>query len=149
MVPIYTTYLARLRQDPKMPERIGSCFVYVVTTRVNANRCVAPDWSFLEKYKEAYENCKYPDKRGKMTFEQCKEEAWSEYEKAYLFKITTNADSVAWMLKRAEEAIIGNILLVCFEKDSNHCHRRLLAERIAQIPAINGKSAEYRGEFLG
>lgn len=124
---IYTTYLAKLAHDPKMPERIGSCFVYVVTTRVNANRCVAPDWDFLEKYKKSGD--------------------WDAYEKAYLFKIRNLPDAQDWIRRRAEEAIIGNILLVCYEKDPTKCHRRLLAEEIAKYPLKLNQDTEYRGDW--
>jgi len=47
------------------------------------------------------------------------------------------------MEKRAQEAKIGNILLVCYEKDATHCHRRLLAEEIARRFGV-----EYKGELF-
>jgi len=136
---IWTTYLAKLKNDPKMPERIGSCFVYIITTRAEkANRCVAPDWSFLNEYKKDT-NCCYA----------CQNEAWAKYEKAYLEKIQNSKEAKEWIQKRSNEALIGNILLVCYEKDPTHCHRRLLAEEIARLKnwEVNNKHAEYRGDW--
>lgn len=138
-MPVYTTYLAKLKNDPKMPERIGSCFVYVVTTKSKENQCVAPDWSFLNEYKEAL-SCCYA----------CHEEAWKKYEEAYFSKIRNLPEAQDWMMKRAWEAIIGNILLVCYEKSNEKCHRRLLAEEITKFTIGSHQvHAEYRGDFHG
>lgn len=61
---------------------------------------------------------------------------WEAYQEYYLIKLKT-PDAQRWMQKRAEEAKIGNILLVCFEKDATQCHRRLLAEEIASVSEWN------------
>lgn len=65
--------------------------------------------------------------------------AWEIYRKNYFYCL--NEKSFEWMEKRAGEAKIGNILLVCFEKDAARCHRRLLAEEIARRFKV-----EYKGE---
>ena len=151
-MPVYTTYLARLKNDPKMPERIGSCFVYhiAIARAPKENRCVAPDWSFLNQYKKDTDcdNCSAREARDPNTCDPCHEEAWIKYEKTYLNKIQSRPEAREWIQKRSADAILGNILLVCYEKDSTHCHRRLLAEEIARFTGLNGKHAEYRGEFL-
>jgi len=148
---IYTSYLARLKADPKMPEKIGACFVYIVTTRVAENRAVAPDWDFLNKYKAMVdcEHCTASEARDPNTCDPCHEKAWAGYEEAYLNKIQKLPEARRWIQRRSSEAIINNILLVCLEKNSIHCHRRLLAEEIARFvnPEINGKHAEYRGDW--
>jgi hypothetical protein len=129
-MPIYTSYLAKLKNDPKLPERIGACFVYVVTTRAKGiDRVIAPDWTFLNEYKASGD--------------------WDSYEKAYLEKIRRNPLAQKWIQNRSNEALIANILLVCYEKDPAHCHRRLLAEEISRFKSLNGEQAEYRGDFNG
>lgn len=83
---------------------------------------------------------------------------WATYKKRYLAQISPypkefldawkhENPAIAWMEERAQYARIGNILLVCYEKDATHCHRRLLAEEIARRFEV-----EYKGElppFLG
>ena len=122
-MPIYTTYLAN---KPKLRAQmdIGSCFVYFVM-RNRGNNEVAPTKETLSVVKEMI-------KRGEPR-------AWEIYKSNYFYCLTEK--SFAWMEKRAGEAKIGNILLVCFEKDPAHCHRRLLAEEIARR-----FGAEYKGE---
>lgn len=70
---------------------------------------------------------------------------WETFELEYLLALDRSiAPSAAeWMQKRADEAKIGNVLLVCFEKGALYCHRRLLAEEIAKRFNV-----EYRGEVL-
>ena len=99
---------------------IGSCFVYFVM-RDRGNNEVAPSERVL-----------WDAKMGVIT--------WEEYAKWYSIRLSSD-EAQSWMEKRAGEAKIGNILLVCFEKDPAHCHRRLLAEEIARR-----FGAEYKGE---
>lgn len=65
---------------------------------------------------------------------------WPNYVELYVRGLSSE-EAQSWMEKRASEAKLGNILLVCFERDSFHCHRRLLAEEIAKRFGV-----EYKGE---
>lgn len=71
--------------------------------------------------------------------------SWKDYETIYLRKICEldAPNSLEWMQKRADESKAGHhVILVCFEKDAKHCHRRLLAEEIAKR-----FGTEYKGEL--
>jgi len=121
-MPIFTAYLGFLNKHggaDKVAMKLGSCFIYYVA-RNRGNNAVAPSENLLRLWKE-------------------QAITWRNYERLYLKEIE---NSWAWMEKRAQEAKIGNILLVCFEKDPAHCHRRLLAEEIARR-----FGAEYKGEL--
>lgn len=136
-MPIYTTYLGYLNKyggANKVAMKIGSCFIYYVM-RKRGNDAVAPSKQLLEDAKAGLID-------------------WKTYSERYLAQITSYAKefidawkqenpAIEWMNKRAGEAKIGNILLVCFEKDATHCHRRLLAEEITKR-----FGAEYKGEVL-
>ena len=138
---IYTTYLAKLKNDPKMPERIGSCFVYhiAIARAPKENRCVAPSWKLLNYYKSTSKSLGNDEKASQIL--------WQNYEEDYLKQIRESSEAQDWIQKRSADAILGNILLICYEKSNEHCHRRLLAEEIARFTGLNGKHAEYRGEF--
>jgi len=84
---------------------------------------------------------------------------WNTYEERYLSEIRTrilsqdqlsisdgSLPALRWMRRRAEEAKIGNVLLVCYEKDATHCHRTLLAKEISRRFGAEYK-AEYKGEL--
>jgi len=117
-MPIYTTYVGN---KPKVKaQKLGSCFVYFVM-RNRGNNEVAPMSITL------------------MTLTAMKD--WENYKIVYLQQLN-RPEARKWMEKRAQEAKIGNILLVCYEKDRTHCHRRLLAEEIAKRFDV-----EYKGEL--
>jgi len=121
---IWTTYLGFLNKHggaDKVAMKLGSCFVYYVM-RNRGNDDVAP---YMETVQAA--------KKGVVS--------WDDYKIIYLRKIDC-PNGIEWMEKRAQEAKVGNILLVCYEKDSAHCHRRLLAEEIAKRFGV-----EYKGEL--
>jgi len=125
-MPIYTTYLGN---KPKAKaQQVGSCFVYFVM-RNRGNNEVAPSKQLLEHYKNRPVHLTVI-------------EAWPTYAQHYMDEILSRPSAIDWMEKRAGEAKIGNILLVCYEKDSAHCHRRLLAEEIARRFGV-----EYKGEL--
>jgi len=118
-MPIYTTYLGN---KPKaQAQKLGSCFVYYVM-RNRGNNEVAPI--------------------GQVFIDLTKDKAWGPYEYFYKQQLQENPASIKWMEKRAQEAKVGNILLVCYEKDATHCHRRLLAEEIARRFGV-----EYKGDL--
>jgi len=122
-MPIYTTYLGFINKhggDQKVGMKLGSCFVYYVQ-RNRGNNEVAPVTSGL--------------------IEATKAKRWDLYEMLYAERLRTRL-AIHWMEKRAGEAKIGNILLVCYEKDPTHCHRTLLAKEIAKRFDV-----EYKGEL--
>ena len=129
-MPIYTTYLGYLNKHRDAAQRLGSCFVYYVMRNRGNNEVAPGEWlyGFLKLWKVT---------RTKETLD----ELWKQYEENYLIQIGLSKAAQEWMEKRAGEAKLGNILLVCFEKDIAHCHRRLLAEEIARR-----FGAEYKGE---
>lgn len=125
-MPIYTTYLGFLNKHGgpnKVAQKLGSCFVYYVM-RNRGNNEVAPSETLL------------------MFMKSANPPSWETYEKFYKKWLSTPA-ACSWMEKRAQEAKIGNILLVCYEgpRFGKHCHRFLLAEEIARR-----FGAEYKGE---
>jgi len=126
-MPIYTTYLAYLRKfsyNPLniFPDSLKSVLIYYVMLN-RGNDEVAP---YIETVQAV--------KKGKLD--------WNGYEAIYLRKIDA-PNAREWMRKRAEESQQGhNVILVCFEKSPEHCHRRLLAETIARQ-----FGAEYKGEL--
>lgn len=79
----------------------------------------------------------------KMVLDLFKEGAitWEGYRDAYLHSLQTET-SFVWMQNLTKKAQDHPVVLVCFEKDSSHCHRRLLAETIARNYGI-----EYKGEL--
>lgn len=120
-MPIYTTYLAHLKRlsaEQKWQQRSRTYYVM----RNRGNNEVAPGSYMLKEYKA-----------GKMT--------WEEYEKMYREGVGL-LTGTPWMQKRAEEAKNDIVILVCYEKDASHCHRRLLAEEIAKR-----FDAKYEGEL--
>jgi len=120
-LPIYTTYLGYLNKHKDASQRLGSCFVYYVM-RNRGNDCVAPS----EQLSLWYKRTKH----------------WEAYERQYLNEIRTRMSALWFMKKVADESRIGNVLLICYEKDATRCHRRLLAEEIAKRFGV-----EYRGEL--
>ena len=131
-MPIYTTYLGYLNKHRDAPQQLGSCFVYYVM-RNRGNNEVAPNKEMLEAFMKVKKIYVSKDEQ---------EEFWKQYEENYLIQIGLSKEAKTWMEKRSQEAKIGNILLVCFEKDATRCHRRLLAEEIKRR-----FGAEYKGEL--
>jgi len=126
-MPIYTTYLAFLRKVGYcplkiFPDSLKSTLIYYVM-RDRGNNEVAPSAELLSKFKSG-------------------EICWEEYEKLYRHGVGLLMGT-PWMEKRANESKAGHhVILVCFEKSAQHCHRRLLAEEIARR-----FGAEYKGEL--
>jgi len=134
-MPIYTTYLGFLNKHggaDKIAMKLGSCFIYYVA-RNRGNNSVAPSAELLSEAK-----------RGKIDWKTSEQRYLSEIRKrrCQLSISDGSLPALHWMESRAEEAKIGNILLVCFEKDAQHCHRRLLAQEIARRFGV-----EYKGEL--
>ena len=66
---------------------------------------------------------------------------WDEYRRLYLKRIFT-ANAVRWMKEVGELAKKQEVVLVCYEKDAEHCHRTLLAQNVAKW-----SGCEYKGEL--
>jgi|YelNatPaOPRAMG01_1025707.scaffolds.fasta_scaffold29185_7 uncharacterized protein YeaO (DUF488 family) len=126
-MPVYTTYLAYLKRfdyNPLkiFPNSLKSTLIYYVM-RNRGNNEVAPDELILIMFKN-------------------NDLSWESYCRHYEDKLATE-EAKAWMQKRAEESRQGhNVILVCYEKDPEQCHRRLLAEAIAARFGV-----EYKGEL--
>jgi len=114
---LFTSYLSFLKTLEKWPNPVE--FVYVARNR--GNNEVAPPESILKLWKE-----------GTIT--------WEGYRKAYLGSLDFE-ESIAWMRRTAEKAKDHDVILICFEKDAEHCHRSLLAEEIARRFNV-----EFKGE---
>lgn len=69
---------------------------------------------------------------------------WNGYEQGYLAQLESDA-AYEWMedvLPDLEDGL--HVILICFEKDASHCHRRLLAEKMKrEFP----NEVDYRGEI--
>jgi uncharacterized protein YeaO (DUF488 family) len=126
-MPVYTTYLAHLKRfdyNPLkiFPNSLKSTLIYYVM-RNRGNNEVAPDELPLIMFKY-------------------NELSWESFCRHYEDKLATEK-AKAWMQKRVEESRQGhNVILVCYEKDPEQCHRRLLAEYIAAHFDV-----EYKGEL--
>jgi len=130
-MPLYTTYLAFLRKADYNPLRVfpddlqETIFYYVMRNR--GNNEVAPTESTLFVYKEMVRR-ENPD-------------AWKIYQQNYMHSLNSEK-ALKWMERVAEKAKRANVILICYEKDANYCHRKLLAEEIAR--RFNVK---YKGEL--
>ena len=68
---------------------------------------------------------------------------WNEYRQRYIGQIYDGfGHGVRWMKKVGKKAWVHNVVLICYEKDSEHCHRTLLAENI-----VKWSNCEYKGEL--
>lgn len=127
-MPLFTTFLARRNLLVDSPSQLRSAFPntlpieFVYVMRHRGNRAIEPPEMVLRLAKE-----------GAIT--------WEGYRAAYLDSLNTQ-DSRMWMQIVAARAMEKNIVLVCFEKSNEHCHRRLLAELMAQDYGV-----EYKGEL--
>jgi uncharacterized protein YeaO (DUF488 family) len=126
-MPIYTSYLAYLRKfnyNPLkiFPDSLESVLIYYVM-HSRGNDEVAPWAETVQVFKA-----------GRIS--------WEGYRTIYMRKIDT-PNGREWMEKRAKEANAGHhVILVCFEKNPEQCHRRLLAEAI-----VAKFGAKYEGEL--
>lgn len=66
---------------------------------------------------------------------------WKGYRQAYLDSIK-NQTSLTWMQQIATRAKDHEVVLVCYEKSPEHCHRRLLAQTMQDFYGV-----EYKGEL--
>jgi len=123
---LYTSYLAFLRKfdyNPVnvFPNQLESVeFVYVMRNR--GNNIVAPSEFLLKQVKDG-------------------EIGWEEYRRRYILWIT-HSSAILWMKEVGERAEEHDVVLICYEKDTNHCHRTLLAEAVSKW-----SGAEYKGEL--
>jgi len=74
--------------------------------------------------------------------EATKARRWDLYKMFYLERLRERF-ALRWMEQVAEDSKTFDVILVCFEKDAEHCHRTLLAKTIAHLyPYVN-----YQGEL--
>ena len=66
---------------------------------------------------------------------------WEGYRDAYLDSLN-NEESLLWMQQVAKKAFDHDVVLICFERSAEHCHRRLLAEYIQEHYTV-----PYKGEL--
>jgi uncharacterized protein YeaO (DUF488 family) len=131
-MPLYTSYLGMLKKAKFTPANVfpnalvSTEFLYVMRNR--GNNAVAPSKSTLQRYKTMQR--------------QNKPEAWNIAKASYLSEIRHSQEALEWMLKVAEKCKHSNVVLVCYEKDADQCHRKLLAQEMTVI-----KGLEYKGEL--
>ena len=130
---LWTTYLAFLRKVNWNPcnvfpdELEETIFLYVMRNRGNDEVAPSDDW--WKPFKKLAKV--YPI-----------EELWEHYEDNYLLQIGLSKDAINWMQNTAYTSKRANIVLICYEKNAQYCHRRLLAEELARR-----FGADYRGEL--
>lgn len=74
--------------------------------------------------------------------EATKSKDWELYKHLYLERLGEKS-ALKWMEQVAEDSKTVEVILVCFEKDAEHCHRTLLAKEIVKhFPFV-----DYRGEL--
>lgn len=66
--------------------------------------------------------------------------SWEAYRDAYLDSLKDDR-AIEWMKQMAEKSKKSDIVLVCLEKDPQHCHRVLLAQQMEHY------GADYKGEI--
>lgn len=105
--------------------------MYVMRNR--GNNEVAPDGDMLRSFKKL------------VLVHGMTKELWDQYEENYLIQIGLSLAARDWMENIVTEmrGSSMNVILICFEKDATHCHRRLLAEEIKQ----RWPEVDYRGEL--
>ena len=129
-MPLWTTYLAFLSRNKEdilkrlkcFSTKHGAIIHYVMRKRGNDE--VAPSETLL-----------LLGKKGLIS--------WEEYAQNYLMDIRDDSDAYNFMFNVAEDSKNLEVILVCFEKDANHCHRTLLANEIVRT----FKDVEYKGEL--
>lgn len=117
---LFTTYLAALRKVKYCSACIfpksGRCVKLLYVMRKRGNDAVAPSASLLHAYKEMKNSGS--------------SEAFAFARKHYLEEIMKSAEAKLWIDRIAEESKHSDIILVCYEKDPNLCHRTILAQQI-------------------
>jgi uncharacterized protein YeaO (DUF488 family) len=131
-MPLWTTYLANLSTNKATLLKFieanstqrGMIIKFVMRNR--GNNAVAPTEVLLKQYKAG-------------------QTSWAAYTLAYEGLLCSD-EAYDWMTEAYNECFstpAENVVLVCFEKSPERCHRRLLAERIKKLfPEI-----DYRGEL--
>ena len=75
--------------------------------------------------------------------------SWEEHAQNYLIDLRGSDDALQWMFETAMDAKDHEVILVCFEKDTKHCHRTLLAQEIVRkFPYVEYKGNSVSPDFL-
>jgi len=69
---------------------------------------------------------------------------WDEYRRRYREEILAPLDPDEILRKLGVEAADHDIVLLCFEKDRSHCHRRLVAEWLEETKGIRVPELDNR-----
>jgi uncharacterized protein YeaO (DUF488 family) len=128
-MPLWTTYLSNwCRNQEQLLEYLrafdkshGVIPKFVMLNR--GNNDVAPTKELLEMYKSG-------------------RASWEAYTLAY-GALLGSYEAYDWMFQVVDDAKTLHVVLICFEKSPEHCHRRLLAERIKSIFS----EIDYKGEL--
>ena len=121
---IYTSYFAQLKNFPSNFVTVSICGWPPKWYNGLRYKKVAPSWSILEEYKNNPDIEKYTNRFNKEILSKISPQDFINDIK----KITNNAE---------------NVILLCYEKPSDFCHRHLVAEWINNNTDIKIKELEY------
>ena len=121
---MYTSYFAKIKQLPEKYICISICGKAPDWYNGLQYKKLAPKWEFFQEWKKTGDNNYYI----------------KEYEEQVLSELT--AKKVIRELKEiAQTDNIDNIILLCYEKPGDFCHRHLVAEWLSK----NGYRCEEYG----
>lgn len=116
MIPIYTSYYAKVRSlnvsDMLLVQVSNTKPEWFAYDILNVANITAPSWSLINKYKS-----------GEIGFEEFGE----QYLKSLNQKMRKE-DFVNKLQQIAEDNNSKMIILLCYEKDINTCHRKFLGD---------------------
>jgi len=131
-MPLWTTYLSNWARNKTeiltylQAHDMGRGVLPKFVMLDRGNNAVAPTKEILAQYKNG-------------------QASWSAYQLTYAGLLLSD-EAYDWMSEVYNECFstpAENVILICFEKNPEHCHRRLLAEKIkALFPEI-----DYKGEL--
>ena len=116
MIPIYSSYYAKVRSldvtDAMLVQVSNTKPQWFQQEILNVANLTAPDWSLINRYKS-----------GEINFEQFGE----QYIQSLNQKMKRD-EFVSKLTEVAEENNYKTIILLCYEKSLNECHRKFLCE---------------------
>lgn len=116
MIPIYSSYYAKVRSldvtDAMLVQVSNTKPQWFQQEILNVANLTAPDWNLINRYKS-----------GEISFEQFGE----RYIQSLNQKMKRD-EFVSKLTEVAEENNYKTIILLCYEKSLNECHRKFLGE---------------------
>ena len=109
---IYTSYFGNMKKIPKDIVPIAICLSPPKFFDGIIYKKVAPTWEILSDWKEGNKD----------------EEAMEHYERAYSFKVLRKLDANEIYKDLYELSNGKDVVLLCYEKRGDFCHRHLLAK---------------------